>query len=125
MIVTAAGPNIVNVYYEVDEDQKLNYTIKYFYNNKEDRGAEVNLKILVADPFVKQVPLKEKAGYKLSVTNPALPTAITIVNNTISVYYVSDQVSYVVNMYYQVNGEYAKEPTFSDTRSGLTESKAE
>ena len=125
MIVTAAGPNIVNVYYEVDEDQKLNYTIKYFYNNKEDRGAEVNLKILVADPFVKQVPLKEKAGYKLSVTNPALPTAITTVNDTISVYYVSDQVSYVVNMYYQVNGEYAKEPTFSDTRSGLTESKAE
>ncbi len=44
MIITVDGPNIANVYYEVDKDQKLDYKVKYFYNNKEDGGAEESLK---------------------------------------------------------------------------------
>ncbi len=44
MMIKADDPNTVNVYYEIDKDQKLNYKVKYFYNNKEDGGAEENLK---------------------------------------------------------------------------------
>ncbi|MGC6177537.1 doubled motif LPXTG anchor domain-containing protein, partial [Lacrimispora sp. 38-1] len=127
MIITAAGPNEKTVYYEIDEDQTLNYKIKYFYNNSEDEKAEENSKVLVADPTVNQVPLKAKAGYKLSDKpyNPELPTAITEENNVINVYYDPVQVNYVVNLYYQVNGGYTEEPSYSYTRRGYTDSEAE
>ncbi|MDF2888697.1 MAG: LPXTG-motif cell wall anchor domain protein, partial [Lacrimispora sp.] len=127
MTITAAGLNQKIVYYEVDEDQTLNYTIKYFYNNSEESAAEENLKVLVANPTVGQVQLKAKAGYQLSNTpySPELPAVITQENHVINVYYDPVQVDYVVNLYYQVNGEYTEEPTYSYNRSGYTESAAE
>ncbi|NNJ32151.1 InlB B-repeat-containing protein, partial [Lacrimispora defluvii] len=111
----------------VDENQTLNYKIKYFYNNTEDAGAEENKRVLVADPTVNEVPLKDKVGYKLSDKpySPQLPTVITGENNVINVYYDSAEVHYAVNAYYQVNGEYAEQPTYSYIRNGYTESVAE
>ena len=128
-ITSETAKNVATVYYEVDAEQTFGYTVKYYYNNIEDSSAEENMKVLVANPIVDQVPLKPKNGYKLADTpySPELPIVITNKNNVISVYYVAVQVDYVVNIYYQENGIYDStgEATYSYVRSGYTDSRVE
>ncbi|MGN9165499.1 S-layer homology domain-containing protein [Tissierellaceae bacterium HCP3S3_D8] len=97
-----ADGNEIVFYYEIDQEQKLNYTVKY-YKGEEVLEEVTDLTVLVADPVVNEVEDKTPAGYKLDEANSTkLPYKVTIEDNIITVYYVIDETQilpYIVEYY--------------------------
>ncbi len=107
MTITAAGPNVQTVYYEVDETQKFDYTVNYYI--KGTTAAVPGLKALTGSAPVgtftwKNEP-KTATGYKLMAEQPISMTITSAGPNVQTVYYETDETqkfSYTVNYY--ING---------------------
>ncbi|MDL2220013.1 InlB B-repeat-containing protein, partial [Ruminococcaceae bacterium OttesenSCG-928-O06] len=97
-----ATDNVIKVYYEVDEKQKLDYTVEYYYGGNIDDGKTEELSVLVARPEVESVPDKPMRGYtKNETTSTELPFTVTKTDNVIKVQYDAND---PVTLMYHANG---------------------
>jgi uncharacterized repeat protein (TIGR02543 family) len=106
MTITAAGPNVQTVYYEIDDTQKFGYTVNYYI-----KGTTTAVPGLVSlngnapiGTFTWSNVTKTATGYKLVTSSPQ-PTSMTITAagpNQQTVYYEVDETQkfdYTVNYY--------------------------
>ncbi|WP_277406631.1 InlB B-repeat-containing protein [Lacrimispora xylanisolvens] len=115
MTITATGPNVQTVYYEIDETQKFGYTVNYYI--KGTTTAVPGLESLKGKSpigtFTWSNVTKTATGYKLVTSSPQ-PTSMTITAagpNQQTVYYEVDDTqkfNYTVNYY--INGTTAVVP---------------
>ncbi|GAA6292731.1 hypothetical protein F220043C3_11650 [Enterocloster asparagiformis] len=106
MMITAAGPNVKNVYYEVDDTQKFEYKVNFYI--KDSTTPVPGLAALEGEAPVGEFKwtnvAKTETGYKL-VTSPVQPTNMMITAagpNVKNVYYEVDDTQkfeYKVNFY--------------------------
>ncbi|MDR3755861.1 doubled motif LPXTG anchor domain-containing protein [Enterocloster sp.] len=123
MIITAAGPNVKNVFYEIDETQKFEYKVNFYIN-----GTTTPVPGLAAlegeapvGEFSWTNEAKTATGYKL-VTSPVQPTSMIITAagpNVKNVYYEVDETQkfdYKVEFVKMVNGNKEDlEPSITET----------
>ena len=123
MIITAAGPNVKNVFYEIDETQKFEYKVNFYIN-----GTTTPVPGLAAlegeapvGEFSWTNEVKTATGYKL-VTSPVQPTSMIITAagpNVKNVYYEVDETQkfdYKVEFVKMVNGNKEDlEPSITET----------
>ena len=91
---TIENDGVINVYYTLNEDAKLNYSVEYYLEGTDAPFDTLkDQSVLVAKPEVKAVADSSNvpAGYTRSTTAPKLPTTITASNNVIKVYYKADE----------------------------------
>ena len=123
MIITAAGPNVKNVFYEIDETQKFDYKVNFYI-----KGSTTPVPGLAAlegeapvGEFSWTNEVKTATGYKL-VTSPVQPTSMIITAagpNVKNVYYEVDETQkfdYKVEFVKMVNGNKEDlEPSITET----------
>ncbi|GAA6292734.1 hypothetical protein F220043C3_11680 [Enterocloster asparagiformis] len=123
MMITAAGPNVKNVYYEVDETQKFDYKVNFYI--KDSTTPVPGLAALEGEAPVGEFSwtnvAKTETGYKL-VTSPVQPTNMMITAagpNVKNVYYEVDETQkfdYKVEFVKMVNGSKEDlEPSITET----------
>ena len=94
----------IKVYYVIDEGARLNYDVRYFYDETEDETLRTTQSVHVLDPFVRESDIKQqqKPGYEPADVpyNPQLPATVTSLDDepcVISVYYTArTDLSYTV-----------------------------
>ncbi|WP_429083869.1 vWA domain-containing protein, partial [Brassicibacter mesophilus] len=101
--VTEEG-NVIEVYYVVDQEQTLDYTVNYYKDGAVEPFATSSGEVLVANPVVESISYENMPiGYKVDEANSTeLPYTVTEEGNVIEVYYVVDQeqtLDYTVNYY--------------------------
>ena len=123
MIITAAGPNVKDVYYEIDDTQKFDYKVNFYI-----KGSTTPVPGLAAlegeapvGEFSWTNEVKTATGYKL-VTSPVQPTSMIITAagpNVKNVYYEVDETQkfdYKVEFVKMVNGNKEDlEPSITET----------
>ena len=83
-----------NVSFKVDETKTLSYTVKYFLNDVEQSEWQIDSKVFLADPSVKEVEDKKPEYYDLDSANSTpLPFTVSEKNNEIVVKYVRPKVT--------------------------------
>ncbi|MGF7058932.1 phosphoribosylformylglycinamidine (FGAM) synthase PurS component [Brassicibacter mesophilus] len=95
--------SVIEVYYAVDEEQTLDYTVSYYKDGELLETSEV-MTVLVANPVVENVSYANMPiGYKVDEeASTSLPYTVTEESSVIEVYYVVDQeqtLDYTVNYY--------------------------
>ena len=91
---TIENDGVINVYYTLNEDAKLNYRVEYYLEGMDAPFDTLkDQSVLVAEPEVKAVADSSNvpAGYTRSTTAPKLPATITATDNVIKVYYKVDE----------------------------------
>ena len=91
---TIENNGVINVYYTLNEDAKLNYSVEYYLEGTDAPFDTLkDQSVLVAKPEVKAVADSSNvpAGYTRSTTAPKLPATITATDNVIKVYYKVDE----------------------------------
>ena len=100
--------NIIQVYYKVDETQKLKYSVEYYVTGNDTAFDKLeNQEVLVADPVVRAVADSSKmpVGYTRDSVLPELPATISETANVIKVYYRVDETQKLkYSVEYYVNG---------------------
>ena len=106
-ITSLTSPDVINVYYVIDDEAMLDYEVHYFYNDDEDITLRTVLSVHELTPEISSVPLQPKYGYKLADDpySPKLPATITSLNgiDVINVRYVTDdsiRLNYGVRYFY-------------------------
>lgn len=83
-----------NVSFKVDETKTLDYTVKYFLDDVEQSEWQIDSKVFLADPSVKEVEDKKPEYYDLDLANSTpLPFKVSETNNEIVVKYVRPKVT--------------------------------
>ena len=115
-----ATNNVVNVYYEIDENQKFGYTVNYYIKDTSTKVPGINPNPVTGRGYL---------GQKIGVSHPRSdqgyvvctdqPTGLTVsansADNVVNVYYEKGMFTYEVHYYYE-NGETVEEKFDEEVR---------
>ena len=100
-----ASNNVIKVYYVIDEDAKLMYSVEHYLDGETvPFDITTQQSVLVANPEVKNVSDSDKlpAGYTRNRVEPVLPTTITKENKVIKIIYSENEIT--INYTADTNG---------------------